>query len=68
MVLCASNADHTEVDPILIPDGSSIGSRITCEGFDREAEAQINPKKKIFEKIAPDLVTDKGMFLLCGYF
>lgn len=63
MVLCASNKDHTEVDPILIPEESSVGSRITCEGFDREPEAQINPKKKIFEKIAPFLATNNGTFL-----
>lgn len=62
MVLCASNADHSIVEPVLIPEGSAIGSRITCAGFDREPEVQINPKKKIFEKIAPYLVTDKGMF------
>lgn len=61
MVLCASNADHTKVDPIIPPEGSTIGSRITCEGFDRDAETQINPKKKIFERIAPELCTDAGM-------
>jgi aminoacyl tRNA synthase complex-interacting multifunctional protein 1 len=60
MVLCASNADHTKVDPILIPEGSTVGSRILCEGFTRDPEAQINPKKKIFEQIAPDLLTSKG--------
>ena len=63
MVLCASNADHTKVDPILIPKGSSVGSRIMFEGFEREPEAQINPKKKIFEKIAPHLMTGKGTCL-----
>lgn len=62
MVLCASNADHSKVDPILVPKESTIGSRIRCEGFNRDPEAQINPKKKIFEKIAPELLTDKGTF------
>jgi aminoacyl tRNA synthase complex-interacting multifunctional protein 1 len=76
MVLCASNEEHTQVDPILIPDGSTIGSRIMVNGYDREPERQINPKKKIFERIAPamlvngsghcqyngvDFVTDKGV-------
>lgn len=61
MVLCASNADHTQVDPIIPPEGSTIGSRIMVEGFDREPEAQIHPKKKIFERIAPELSTDAGM-------
>lgn len=65
MVLCASNDDHTAVDPILIPEGSKIGSRIMVEGYRRDAEEQINPKKKIFERIAPDMrVANDGV---CGY-
>ena len=60
MVLCASNSDHTEVDPINPPEGAVVGEKVTFEGFSAEPEAQINPKKKIFEKIAPDLVTDAG--------
>ena len=61
MVLCASNDDHTAVDPILIPEGSKIGSRIMVEGYRRDAEEQINPKKKIFERIAPDMRVANGM-------
>jgi aminoacyl tRNA synthase complex-interacting multifunctional protein 1 len=60
MVLCASNDDHTEVDPINPPEEAKIGERVTFEGYHAEPEAVINPKKKIFEKIAPDLVTDTG--------
>jgi len=60
MVLCASNEDHTVVDPILIPEGSTIGSRIMVEGYDRAPMDQINPKKKIFERIAPDMVVSGG--------
>ncbi len=60
MVLCASNDDHTEVDPINPPEGAALGERVTFEGYSGEPEAVLNPKKKIFEKIAPDLVTDAG--------
>ena len=60
MVLCASNDDHTSVDPILIPEGSTIGSRIMVEGFDKAPMDQINPKKKIFERIAPDMVVSSS--------
>jgi aminoacyl tRNA synthase complex-interacting multifunctional protein 1 len=63
MVLCASNNDHTEVDPINPPEGAAIGERVKFEGFSAEPEAVLNPKKKIFEKIAPDLVTDAGKLL-----
>ena len=67
MVLCASNDDHTAVDPILIPDGSTVGSRIMVEGYSRDAEEQINPKKKIFEKIAPEMRVGNGTCSwLCG--
>jgi aminoacyl tRNA synthase complex-interacting multifunctional protein 1 len=62
MVLCASSEDHSAVDPIIVPDGSTIGSRIMVDGYSREPEAQINPKKKIFERIAPDMRVDKGMY------
>lgn len=58
MVLCASNDTHDQVDPILPPEGAAIGDRITFEGYGKEPEAQLNPKKKQFEKIAPDLRVD----------
>ena len=60
MVLCSSSDDHSVVDPIYPPEGAAIGEKITFEGYTAEPEAQINPKKKIFEKIAPDLVTSAG--------
>ena len=63
MVLCASNEDHTVVDPITPPQGAAVGERVQFEGFSAQPEAQLNPKKKIFERIAPFLVTSAGMFL-----
>lgn len=59
-VLCASNAAHDQVDPVNPPDGAAIGERITFEGFAGEPEPVLNPKKKIFEKLAPDLQTNAG--------
>ncbi|KAK9833687.1 hypothetical protein WJX74_002750 [Apatococcus lobatus] len=58
MVLCASNEAHDKVDPIIPPEGVSLGSRITFEGLTAEPEAQLNPKKKQFEKLAPFLRTN----------
>lgn len=60
MVLCASNADHTAVECMEPPDDAAIGERIIFEGYtegEPEPENKI-AKKKIFEKIAPDLKTD----------
>lgn len=65
MVLCASNADHTAVDPITPPEGVPVGEKIAFEGYTAEPEPVINPKKKQFEKIAPDLTTDANG--LCTY-
>lgn len=60
MVLCASNDDHTAVDPVLVPAGVPPGERVMFEGFGNAPEAQLNPKRKIWEKIAPSLVTSAG--------
>jgi len=59
MVLCSSNADHTKVEIVSPPQGSKIGERVIFEGFegkDPEPENKV-AKKKIFEKLAPDLKT-----------
>lgn len=56
MVMCASSPDKVEV---LVPPTSAIpGDLVSCEGYPREPEAILNPKKKIFETCAPDLKTN----------
>jgi glutamyl-tRNA synthetase len=65
MVLCASNEDHTDVKFVSPPIDAEIGERVTVPGFNFEGEAgapmKENPmgKKKIFDKLAPFLVTSK---------
>ncbi|KAG1659459.1 hypothetical protein FOA52_007929 [Chlamydomonas sp. UWO 241] len=58
MVLCASNNTHDLVDPVLIPEGVPNGEAVTFEGFPGPPEEQVNPKKKLLEKLFPDMVTD----------
>ena len=65
MVLCASNADHTVVRLVHPPIDAKIGERVTVPDFDFEgengapfAENKI-AKKKVFEEIAPNLITNK---------
>lgn len=65
MVLCASNADHTDVRLVNPPIEAKIGERVTVPDFNFEgedgepyAENKIG-KKKVFEQIAPYLVTSK---------
>ena len=59
MVLCASNADHTGVEFAVPPEGAKVGERVVFEGYDGEPEPENKvAKKKIFDKLAPDLKTD----------
>mmetsp|Transcript_35423 Transcript_35423/g.67796 ORF Transcript_35423/g.67796 Transcript_35423/m.67796 type:complete len:1001 (-) Transcript_35423:335-3337(-) len=55
MVLAASNADGTHTELVTPPAGSKIGERVVCEGFEQEPDEQLNPKKKVFEGVQPDL-------------
>ncbi len=48
------------MDPINPPEGVPLGERITFEGYGNEPDAQLNPKKNIFGKLAPDLLTNAG--------
>ena len=60
MVLCASNADHTAVEFVAPPEGVALGERVTFDGItmqDPQPENKV-AKKKIFEKLAPDLKTN----------
>ena len=65
MVLCASNKDHTQVRFVSPPVDAKVGERVTVPDFDFEgdegapfAENKIG-KKKVFEALAPHLVTNK---------
>ncbi|XP_068126756.1 aminoacyl tRNA synthase complex-interacting multifunctional protein 1 isoform X2 [Hyperolius riggenbachi] len=57
MVMCASSPDKVEIlDP---PSGAVPGDRITFEGFPGEPDKELNPKKKTWEQIQPDLLTNE---------
>ena len=58
LVLCASNSDHTQCEPVVPPSDAKIGEKVTVAGFEGAPEEVLNPKKKQFEKIQPDLTTD----------
>ncbi|CAK7339986.1 unnamed protein product [Dovyalis caffra] len=53
LVLCASNEDHTMVEPLLPPEGAKVGERVSFLGIDGKPEDVLNPKKKQLEKITP---------------
>jgi len=49
MVLCASTADSLEV--LSPPEGTAVGERLTVEGENGAPDAQLNPKKKTWDKV-----------------
>lgn len=58
MVLCASTAE--KVEPLIPPPGSVPGDRIVVPGFEGTPDAQLNPKKKVWETVSLDLKTDEN--------
>lgn len=58
LVLCASNQDHSIVEPLLPPAEAKIGEQVTFVGQEGKPEEVLNPKKKQLEKITPHLYTD----------
>lgn len=67
LVLCASNEDHSVVEPLLPPEGAKIGEQVSFSGIDGKPEEVLNPKKKQLEKITPHLFTDeKGVATFKG--
>ncbi|CAG7873668.1 unnamed protein product [Brassica rapa] len=60
LVLCASNEDHSVVEPLLPPAGAKPGERVSFSGVEGKAEEVLNPKKKQLEKITPHLYTDES--------
>lgn len=59
MVMCASSAEKVEV--LSPPQNSVPGDLVHCEGYTRNPDVQLNPKKKIFETCAPDLKTNESL-------
>ncbi|XP_070845932.1 aminoacyl tRNA synthase complex-interacting multifunctional protein 1-like [Chaetodon trifascialis] len=55
-IVCASSPDRVEIlDP---PGGAAPGDRVTFQGFPGEPDKELNPKKKVWEQVQPDLHTD----------
>ncbi|KAI5715554.1 hypothetical protein M8J77_018187 [Diaphorina citri] len=56
MVMCASTPDKVEI--LAPPPAAKPGDLIQVEGYTRNPDPVLNPKKKIFETVAPDLKTN----------
>ncbi|XP_060635109.2 aminoacyl tRNA synthase complex-interacting multifunctional protein 1 isoform X2 [Anolis sagrei] len=57
MLMCASTPEKVEI--LVPPSGVVPGERITFEGYLGEPEKELNPKKKMWEQIQPDLHTNE---------
>uniref|UniRef100_A0A915Q0I5 Methionine--tRNA ligase, cytoplasmic n=1 Tax=Setaria digitata TaxID=48799 RepID=A0A915Q0I5_9BILA len=65
MVLCASTPEKVEM--IQFDDSCTPGQLVTCEGYERRPDPVLNPKKKIWEGVAPDLkVSCEGQVVYKG--
>lgn len=58
MVMCASTPEKVEI--LTPPAGAVPGDLVEVSGYPRTPDAQLNPKKKIFETCAPDLTTNSN--------
>ncbi|XP_066134872.1 aminoacyl tRNA synthase complex-interacting multifunctional protein 1 [Saccopteryx bilineata] len=56
MLMCASSPEKVEI--LTPPNGSVPGDRIIFDAFPGEPDKELNPKKKIWEQIQPDLYTN----------
>lgn len=58
MVMCASTPDKVEI--LAPPAGAQPGDPVEVVGYTRAPDTQLNPKKKIFEAVAPDLMVNSS--------
>ena len=61
MVLAATSLDGGTVELVEPPVDSQPGERVTFEGYPGEADEQLNPKKKVFETLQPDLAVGEDL-------
>jgi methionine--tRNA ligase beta chain len=59
MLLCASNADHTAVDPLAAPEGAEIGELVTFTGHRAAPVEAGNRATKAFDRVAAELTTSE---------
>ncbi|XP_055946380.1 tyrosine--tRNA ligase, cytoplasmic-like [Argiope bruennichi] len=61
MLLCASRDEPKEVEPLNPPKDCKPGDRVFVEGYENsEPDEQLNPKKKVWETLQPDLKTSSS--------
>ncbi|GAA57560.1 methionyl-tRNA synthetase cytoplasmic [Clonorchis sinensis] len=60
MLMCASAPETGVVEPLVIgSEDVNLGDPVIVPGFEHNPDSQLNPKKKIFEQVKPDLRVDQ---------
>lgn len=57
MVMCASTPEKVEL--LKTPDNVKPGDRVTFDKYPSDPDPVLNPKKKIWEQVAPDIKTNE---------
>ncbi|GAA0148765.1 translational protein [Lithospermum erythrorhizon] len=58
LVLCASDKEKKQVEPLIAPNEARVGECVVFTGHEGKPEEVLNPKKKQLEKISEHLSTD----------
>jgi methionyl-tRNA synthetase len=58
MVLAATAPDGNSVELVEPPANAEIGSKVSVEGYDGEPDEVLNPKKKVWDQVQVDLLTN----------
>lgn len=60
MIMCASTPEKVEI--IVPPEGVNVGDRVTVTSYPGDPDAVLNPKKKVWESVQPDLkINEEGV-------
>lgn len=58
MIMCASTPEKVEI--LVPPEGSVPGDIVRVEGYEYKPEPVLNPKKKIYETLSPDMKVNEN--------
>lgn len=59
MLMCASVDEPRAIEPLDVPEGSAPGDRVYFDGYKSDTpNEQLNPKKKVWEKLQVDMRTN----------
>merc|ERR1712110_1207275 len=58
---CVNDGDSRKVEPLSVSDSATPGQKVVVEGFEKDvADERLNPKKKIWETLAPNFKVDSN--------